>query len=1199
MQVPHDLSALLTGLRAEGVPIGPDEIARLAHVFAQKPVLDRRELRELLACTLVKGPVRRSCFDSLFDAWCPEDRELNRPTVGEDEPEGIFATPPGPSDQLRSPGSKEGIRDTASIPEPEPEPESGPIIPETPKTDSKVRRWFPAGALILMGLVVIGTLLFWYWPEPPRTDEIEPSPPPELKKTTAENKDPSLAQDTLDPVPEFRSWVPGEITYKKPPRLPPGQVILLGIAAWLAALWVYFRYRRRRPRPIPKQVPLRRPGWVPLARAERAEGRLIDSEARRRLVWNVGRFQSEELTRRIDLAATAQATARAGGVVEIRREQAVYPREIWLWEDELCTDPALPALAAELEKDLSRAGLVVRRGGFAELPRRVCWSGDDCIQPLLIDGHQRNAMVAVLTDGEGLVLALESGLERRRTRGLLAGLRHWPRLVFVDFSATGRVAGLVAPFGLACIRPEELHRWLGGETVFAASAASEIGPRLVGEERLWAAACALGSHPLTSEEALALHGHLGLRCPTWSYRRLAADAGNDRLSWSTAARYGHINWFIGSERSGPDGKVPDSSRLGLAVAWWRRYLERDAGFRRRHEGALTPWRFSPAQRERVLEIALLDLFIDPTGASRSLDRLARQGLEKAIQERLAEFAARDQRPLDNADPRDAIYLPWAIGDLRPEVQIRLRQLGFGGNRYREVAGSTRTPGRLGLVLTALTALGLVGIGAGVWHRLVPPGVEIRSTDPRFDTPMAAESILRRVVPHSDGGYRVTLGTARYFEVVPAEPGERLTVTWSQRPLPSETQVGDWTVWRAGIWATPLPSGDPEAPERSVVLLRGAQDNPAVRRLGLRLLDTGSAQSVTFLDPDTTIEDIAAQLPKLLAPGLSHQLILIDTAGPGQDLEPSESARTAMSVIGRNFEGPYAWVQADAAELTQALDFFGRKPLADLPIERIVQIQGDPTLRGRSFLTLPGGSFVMGSPEEEPNRYSDEGPRHQVRVPDFAIMATEVTNAQYAAFLNAAGRRGTQDRPWFESRAEDSQSRIEKEGDTWRASPGFEQYPVVNVSWYGARAFCAHYGGRLPTEAEWEYAARAGTTTAWSFGANASDIGEYAWYSDNSGNKPHPVAGKRPNPWGLYDMHGNLWEWVEDCWHDNYRGAPNDGSAWVDKDCTYRVVRGGSFFFSPRFLRSANRDRDRPVYRDVFFGFRCVRSLSPGMGPLTD
>ncbi len=127
---------------------------------------------------------------------------------------------------------------------------------------------------------------------------------------------------------------------------------------------------------------------------------------------------------------------------------------------------------------------------------------------------------------------------------------------------------------------------------------------------------------------------------------------------------------------------------------------------------------------------------------------------------------------------------------------------------------------------------------------------------------------------------------------------------------------------------------------------------------------------------------------------------------------------------------------------------------------------------------------------------------------------------------------------------------------------------------------------MPTEAEWEYAARAGTQTRYSFGDDERKLGEYAWYYENSGDRAQPVGTRQPNPWGLYDMHGNVWEWVQDCWHENYSGAPTDGSAWEADNCQQRVLRGGSFDFwagscAPRRLGSTRV----PGPDD---GFRCAR-----------
>jgi formylglycine-generating enzyme required for sulfatase activity len=219
-----------------------------------------------------------------------------------------------------------------------------------------------------------------------------------------------------------------------------------------------------------------------------------------------------------------------------------------------------------------------------------------------------------------------------------------------------------------------------------------------------------------------------------------------------------------------------------------------------------------------------------------------------------------------------------------------------------------------------------------------------------------------------------------------------------------------------------------------------------------------------------------------------------------------------------------------------------------------------------MVSLPAGQFLMGSPDSDSDAKSYEKPPHQVKVNSFAIGKYPITQAQYQAVMG-------------------------NNPSHFKNNP---QNPVENVSWNDAQAFCEKLSQitgktyRLPTEAEWEYACRAGTTTRYYFGDNDNQLGNYAWYDGNSGGKTHPVGQKKPNGWGLYDMSGNVWEWCEDNWHNSYAGAPDDGSAWLDNDNDYPIVRGGSWGLNPYNCRSAIRNyiirRDPRFY---VFGFRVV------------
>jgi len=225
--------------------------------------------------------------------------------------------------------------------------------------------------------------------------------------------------------------------------------------------------------------------------------------------------------------------------------------------------------------------------------------------------------------------------------------------------------------------------------------------------------------------------------------------------------------------------------------------------------------------------------------------------------------------------------------------------------------------------------------------------------------------------------------------------------------------------------------------------------------------------------------------------------------------------------------------------------------------------------GPKMVLIPKGSFKMGSDAGENN----EKPVHKVTIGyDYAMSQYEITFDDYDRFCEATGRAKPADQGW-----------------------GRGQRPVISVSWEDGKAYSQwlteQTGNpyRLPSEAEWEYACRAGTTTAYSFGDDVNQSGNYAWYDKNSGSQTHPVGEKKPNAFGLYDMHGNVWEWLEDVWHENYQGAPVDGSAWMSGgDSSKHPLRGGSWDSDDYRLRCAYRFWDDTTYGYSYGGLRLSR-----------
>jgi formylglycine-generating enzyme required for sulfatase activity len=264
-----------------------------------------------------------------------------------------------------------------------------------------------------------------------------------------------------------------------------------------------------------------------------------------------------------------------------------------------------------------------------------------------------------------------------------------------------------------------------------------------------------------------------------------------------------------------------------------------------------------------------------------------------------------------------------------------------------------------------------------------------------------------------------------------------------------------------------------------------------------------------------------------------------------------------------------------------------------------------------MVVISGGNFTMGSSASEKSwaathggdleSVADESPQHVVSLQSFALGKYDVTRGEYAAFVHETGY------PPGDGCHESSMPKSSMQARASWQNPGFKQSerdPVVCVSWKDAQAYVSWLNSkvrrllslsgngpyRLPSEAEWEYSARAETTTRFWWGDDDSGAADHAWYKGNSAGQTHPVGLKPANSFGIHDIVGDVWQWTQDCYADSYANAPTNGRAVETGDSCLRVDRGSSWLYPAWLLRSATRERNPADFRDIIMGFRLARTL---------
>ncbi|ETX07973.1 MAG: hypothetical protein ETSY2_08120 [Candidatus Entotheonella gemina] len=1076
---------------------------RLHRVFDLQPAetLDnRRHLKAILRAVVVKSNDDQLIFDRVFESWLTyADQDIQR------------RTDPMPSETRRL------------IPE--------PALPQN--MPSRKWRWVVAAVLVLV--IVSGFYGFNRSTHTPPRDVVSPPKPVPDVQTAAVSDIPPRERSFTYAVPRLEI-LPAEPQLNLIP-------LALCLLALLAAGVTWRILSRRSWLPEPAAAPTRPgPPRVFLTPPSLPGPQFLDPRQQETLVWGIGKFVAEEPTRRLDVAATVRATAHSGGVAELHFERATYQREVWLWVDEMAMDAAVKRLVEEVESTLRAYGLPVQRAVFRGIPERLLTEEGAVVTPREWDEHRDDMLVAVLTDGRVLSRQYVADDRRVGVDALLRELSHWPRLAFVDLGEEAQsLSAILQKHELPCILPEALAAFLGDD-------ASELAvDRYVHHhDAIWAAVCALAPGPVDEGTALALRQGLGLAGSPWAWRALRTEAPGPpgRLQWAPALRAERINWLRQVEGMDIGAGWAGNGLLDRALSFWQKCYdgELEARDQSDDEGA---WRDSPARQHLCMECHLVRLWQAPEVAIPALYGLYQGRLGATIRQQLGHLI-----PHRRGAPHH-IQLPWTWETRSATEKVMLQEMGLGGEMPTE---HLKRPGRFWLGLGACAGLALAALIAFVAQpfgiRTGPPLVQYVEGLPDGLKDDAGYWIDPEAT--AEGQWRVSVTAPKSIASQTVDPIVTVRVAWEQAERPCvETLADNAELWRCGHQDHTVRL--PMAIKRSLVVIASEPGVAEVEALAIALLSSGSADVVLvspqWLDHRQSLIGVQERL------GPARQLILI--AAEIGDAMPLPKAGGLQAEIGMN-----EW-----SRLTERLRQFRdvRRLSEALPADPAWRIAGDVDevkLKGLGdipdvrFVDIPAGEFLMGSPDDEPGRSSDEGPQHLVRVGAFLMAETETTNAQFHAF-----------KP-------DHQ--------------GPDGLPATSVSWHEAREFCETYGWRLPTEAEWEYAVRAGTTTRWSFGDDERQLGNYAWFFENAQTQTKPARQLKPNPWGLYDMYGNVIEWVQDCWNPTYDGASDDGSAWETGDCSVRVLRGGWSVFGPEALRSARRDEVLPEARDELIGFRCVR-----------
>ena len=1137
-----DLERLLTHIRLAGIAVGATELQRMQSVFSRTPVLSRPQLCELFCVLLGNNEQQRHTIRRLYEQLIPFEAFVK-------------------TDKKHSQTLVEQHADEIHVDQ--------QTETTTESDDGQDKSGKPLNVLKfgIASLLVVGLLLLMVIAKSPSTETIESPEPIESTQTdTSTDQDPTATEQVTKYTPRLQKiiklWIPTISVTTHPLSHYLMAPVLLLFGSGIGFFWLLHQaiLRSRIRQPKKPVVGADCQFYLPPVQ-DSLDYFLLNGDQRREMTWGVTHVLTDRPLTRLDIPRSVRETARSG-LPSVHFLPATQLQEIWLWQDQASENLDLSRLADEITNTLQHANLDVQRGYFHGFPDHVNDCQGSSVWSLQDPQPHNQPIVLILLDTDSLN-AMDA-MTLPHSHQLLQQFSNWNMLCVVDCSLQpGGLAPLLKSYGLTCLFPRQVSAWLAQQETIERSQHVMADFKL-DDIQHWALACALPDRIVMIGEIRALHDAMQFNC-AWHLNKLhqgyARPAGTG-LDFSQQRRQS-LRQFTELTQT-----QPQLARQAVQF-WVRRYVEIDNRLLQQ-QTVQKPWKNSPQHYGLLLETALIQLWLPeslPQAAQQLYDLHAHQKLRKTVQQQLAQYALLDW-PVDQSEDdcthghQQWIVLPYQANDLPSDSLQQLIASGMGG----------QADSSLQLCCDRHTSL-LIGLLAGLsLIALIASALALRPHQPELiNAGIEPRDKIQQLKADT-----LWLGTPIQLHKYPSIPtNSSVLIDW-QSGLEQNNiiAIGASQLWRAGTLEYPQRPDNSQWPVLSVAVIAADPKHKATQQLAIQLLDTASVDQVLIgADWIKQVHHLAERGLDLY--GSQWLYIFPDLQEPSMEL-PDWGQQVAV-------------ISGDWKPLLEILDHQGVHTLTSLQSDNTVIeiIRGIPVLNGvdnAETITLsdgiilqriPKGSFQMG---DKNSKYDDERPVHTVTFNQpFYMSQTEITFAQYDAYAVLSGVDKPDDQGW-----------------------GRENQPVINVSWDDTQDYVkwlsqqTGYQCRLPSEAEWEYAARAGTKTNYFWGdaiannqANCDGCGSQ-W--DNK--QTAPVASFAANPWGLYDMHGNVWEWVQDCWHEDYQSAPSDGSAWQKQciDSRRRVLRGGSWDLYPDLARSALRFWFNPDSRDDDAGFRVVCSL---------